>query len=195
MYRVVLLALSFAAPQGVAAVPAVAAGHTNLALKSDGTVWAWASPLNPAQVSGLTGVVGVSAGAGGHNLAVKSDGTVWAWGLNNFGQLGDGSTADSLSPVQVIGTAGTVGAWAGDFHSLAVKSDGTVWAWGLNNDGQLGDGTTTNRLSLVQVSGLTGGVGVSAGGAFSLALKSNGAVWAWGNNADGEPATAPQRIV
>ena len=90
----------------------------------------------PVPVSGLTGVVAIAAG-GHHSLAVKSDGTVWAWGCNDYGQLGDGTTTNRLTPVQTSGLAGVgfTAIAAGGAHSLAVKSDGTVWAWGWNAGG------------------------------------------------------------
>ena len=154
---------------------AIAAGwyHT-VALKSDGTVWAWGSNGNgrlgdnttierhmPVQVHGegdigfLTDIIAISAGWK-HTVALKSDGTVWAWGYNGYGQLGDGTTTDRHTPVQVHGE-GDIGFLtdiitisAGGWHTVALKSDGTVWAWGYNLYGQLGDGTTTERHTPVQ---------------------------------------------
>ena len=59
---------------------------------------------------------------------MKGDGTLWGWGDNQYGQLGDGTTTQRLSPVQV----GTASNWAtvggGQYHTLALKSDGTLWA-------------------------------------------------------------------
>lgn len=156
-------------------------GHA-LALRADGTVWSWGSNNNgqlgdgtttdrytPVQVSGLSDVVAIAAGGvaryyydgnyanyGGHSLALKSDGTVWAWGNNSYGQLGDGTTTNRTTPVQVVGLSDVVAIAAGAFHSLARKKDGTVWAWGLNDSGQLGDGTTTNRTTPVRVANITG---------------------------------------
>jgi len=187
---------------GLSGLVDIAAGAVHdLALKSDGTVWAWGSnsfgqlgnntsgintksPI-PVQVSGLSGVVDVAAGRL-HSLAVKSDGTVWAWGRNSSGQLGN-TTITSLSsvPVQVSGLNGVISVGAGSLHSLAVKSDGTVWAWGSNSSGELGNNTVINSLIPVQVSGLTGITAVSAGEAHSLAVKSDGTVWAWGSNGSG----------
>ena len=179
---------------GVTGVVEIAAGKDHdLAIDSDGTVWAWGSNetgalgdgetlgfrTSPVQVSELTSVVGVAAGDS-HSLAVKSDGTAWAWGASESGQLGNG-TRDYYGPmpVQVQGLTDVVAIAAGSEHSLAVKSDGTVWAWGNNRGGQLGDGTSGNyRTTPVQVVGLTGVVGISAGGWSSWAVnKSDGTVW------------------
>ncbi len=205
----------------VAGVVAIAAGGSyGLALRSNGTVWAWGGNLDgelgngssvsidiPVQVSQLAGAVAVSA-RGNHSLALKSDGTVWAWGYNQFGQLGDGGKTNSDVPVHVTGLTGMIAVAAGAEHSLALKDDGTVWAWGA---GPLGNGTTANANSSVpiQVSGLTNVVAIAAGGVpaegtltvqgapdldDSLALKSDGTVWAWGFNKNGELGNGEQSL-
>ncbi len=93
---------------------AIAAGDTHtVALKTDGTVWAWGNNSNgqlgdgtttqrtkPVEVSGLSTVIAIAAGDT-HTVALKTDGTVWAWGNNSNGQLGDGTTTQSTTPVQV----------------------------------------------------------------------------------------------
>ena len=71
------------------------------------------------------------SGGASHSLSLKSDGTVWAWGKNDYGQLGDGTTTQRSTPVQVSSLSGVIAVADGDYHSLAVKSDGTVWAWGI----------------------------------------------------------------
>jgi alpha-tubulin suppressor-like RCC1 family protein len=194
---------------GLNNVTKVSAGGAHvLALKSDGTVWAWGSGQYgqvgngtsgagndvtlPVQVSGLTGVSSISAGRWSHSLAVKSDGTVWTWGANSYGQLGNGSVSDSSVPVQVSGLSNVTAATGGEFHSLAVKSDGTVWAWGANTYGQIGDGTPLTRRTPVQVV-IVGGTFtadvIGAGYRHSLAAKSDGTAWAWGINANGQLGT------
>ena len=68
------------------------------------------------------------------------------WGNNGYGQLGDGTTTDSSTPVAVSLPAGrTATALAlGSYHSCAILDDGSIQCWGRNSYGQLGDGTTTN---------------------------------------------------
>jgi subtilisin family serine protease len=111
---------------------------------------------------------------------------VWAWGANGAGQLGDCSTTNRTTPVQVSDLSGVTDVSSGCAHSLAVKEDGTVWAWGSNYYGQLGDGTTTDRTTPVKVSGLSGIKDVAGGCNYSLAVKEDGTVWAWGYNYNGQ---------
>ena len=91
------------------------------------------------------------AGGGSHSLALKRGGTVWAWGDNSSGQLGDGTTTNCSTPVQLPDLAGVTGIATLNNHSMALLGDGTAWAWGYNFYGQLGDGTTTNSSIPVPV--------------------------------------------
>jgi alpha-tubulin suppressor-like RCC1 family protein len=194
---------------GSGVVAIVTGNGFTLALKSDGTVLAWGNNADgrlgdgtttqrnaPVQVTGLgsgSGVVTIAAGFS-HSVAVKADGTVLAWGNNASGQLGDGTTTQRNTPVQVSGLGVGSGVVAvaggsGGLHTLALKSDGTVLAWGNNATGQLGDGTTTSRTTPNQVTGLgpgSGVVAIAAGGSHSLALRADGTVLAWGSNANGQ---------
>jgi len=178
--------------------PVSGGGYHTLALKNDGTVWAWGRNDNgqlgdgsnidrntPVQVSGLSGVTAVAT-SNAHNLALKNDGTVWAWGWNGHSQLGDGTNLNRNTPVAVSGLSGVVAVAVGGGHSLALKNDGTVWAWGWNDVGQIGDGTTTRRWTPVQVSDLSGIGALAAGTDHSLAFKQDGTVWAWGWNEYGQ---------
>ncbi|WP_233165896.1 RCC1 domain-containing protein [Archangium sp. Cb G35] len=196
---------------GLTNVVATAAspGNFSLAVKKNGSVWAWGANfygqlgdgtttrrLTPMQVPGLTNVVSVAAGRV-FSLALERDGTVWSWGNNDYGQLGDGTTARRLTPVRVPGLADVVSIAASGSHCLAVRRDGSVWAWGANFYGQLGDGTTTHRLTPVRVPGLTNVVAVSTASiTFSLALRGDGTVWAWGENYTGQlgDGTTAQRL-
>jgi prepilin-type N-terminal cleavage/methylation domain-containing protein len=125
----------------------------------------------------------ISAG-GSHSCAVLTDGTAMCWGYNNYGQLGDGTTTDRFTPVDVSGlTSGVASISAGDYHSCALLNDGTVKCWGGNNYGQLGDGSTTNRSTPVDVSGLTSGVAsISAGSEHTCAVTTTGGAKCWGRN-------------
>ena len=190
----------FATPGTSPLLSRVAASQNHsLAVKSDGTVWAWGENnygelgdgttvgrTSPVQAAGVTGATGVSAGYS-HSLAVLSNGTVWSWGFNQDGELGNGTTnSPKPTPLAISGLTGITAVAAGQYHSLALKNDGTVWAWGYNSNGQLGDGTTTERLSPVQVISLTGVVAIAAGSSTSMALKNDGTVWTWGNNSYGQ---------
>ena len=149
-------------------VTAITAGsyHT-VAQKQDGTVWAWGwnatgqlgdgtltDRLTPVQVSGLSTNVTEIEGGENHTVARKLDGTVWAWGYNEYGRLGDGTTTDRLTPIQVSGLYNMTDIEAGDEHTVALKQDGTVWAWGANWYGQLGNGTYTDSSTPVKSNGV-----------------------------------------
>lgn len=130
-------------------------------------------------------VGGVSAGLS-HSLLVKTDGTAWAAGRNLYGELGDASTTQRTSFVQMSGVSGAVQVAGGGRHTLVLLSDGSVKAVGYNGSGQLGDNSTTNRSTAVSVSGASSITGLSAGYDHSLARKSDGTVWAWGYNYYGQ---------
>jgi alpha-tubulin suppressor-like RCC1 family protein len=99
-----------------------------------------------------TKVTSVRAGCF-HSLALTSTGQVLAWGFNAVGQLGNGSTTDSDTPVPVSVAAGitVAGIAAGDLHSLALTSTGQVWAWGFGLQGELGNGATNSSDTPVMV--------------------------------------------
>ena len=76
-----------------------------------------------------------------HTVGIKSDGTLWAWGLNNVGQLGDGTTDSRLSVQAVKGLGSVVQIFVGGASSCALKSDDSLWCWGSNQNGQIGGGS------------------------------------------------------
>ncbi len=187
---------------GLSDVIALAAGddHT-LALKADGSIWAWGDNpngelgtgntdryTNPTQLTGITAIA-IAAG-GNHSVALLADGTVRTWGFNNHGQLGNGNTTNSNVPVQVTGLTGVVGIAAGYEFTLAVLSDGSVKAWGHDDSFQLGNGATAgDQTTPVDVLGIPSGRSVralAAGIFHALALLDDGSVVAWGSNIQGQ---------
>ena len=182
-------------------VTAIAAGSDHsCALTSAGALKCWGanwegqigdgSQINrlvPADVSGLgTGVTAVAAGLE-HTCALKSGGTVQCWGGNPYGQLGDETTSNSLTPFDVSELTGATAITAGSRHTCAIAGNGAVKCWGRNSSGQLGDNSTTTRLSPVDVSGLSSGVvALALGGSHSCALTNAGAAKCWGANWTGQ---------
>jgi alpha-tubulin suppressor-like RCC1 family protein len=197
-----------------------AGGFHSVARGTDGTVWSWGSNTSgglgnsnypggtnvPVQVQGangsgnLTGIASITAGDYNFSAATKvADGSVWTWGDNTMGQLGNNSTSNSLTPVQVKGPAavgfltGIVQVSAGSQHITALKGDGTVWSWGVNSFGELGNGRASPKeLTPVQLAGvgghgfLTGVIAIGTHSDTSVAVLSDGTVYAWGNNQEGE---------
>lgn len=177
----------------------------SIALKSDGTVWAWGRndmgqlgqgdgaiyPPEALQVPILTDIVAISAG-GSHNMALKADGTVWLWGANDNSQLGNAVPPDVGawgSPVMFPANQlkCVVAIAAGYTTSFALKTDGTVVGWGRELYDELGNGPgltiTKNPIPVMQLSNVTD---IVSGNHHVLALRNDGTVWSWGRNIEGE---------
>ena len=118
-----------------------------------------------------------------NTVVLKADGTVWGWGYNANGQLGNGTSFDSYTPVQVKGLSAVKSVAMGSGHTVALRNDGTVWTWGSNANGQLGNGSLVDSYTPIQVTPF-GQVYVSiATGRFhTVALRNDGTVWTWGYN-------------
>jgi alpha-tubulin suppressor-like RCC1 family protein len=160
------------------AVTQIAANRDSLALRDDGTVWAWGTALggalslarpqaaiasqgHPAQAMcaaavPFTDAVAIANGGGGQSIVARRDGTAWSTGANGAGQLGDGTVMPRTALAPVLTAPGMLlqnvrAIAAGLDASHAVTADGSAWAWGNNAYGQLGDGTTTSRRFAVRV--------------------------------------------
>lgn len=149
-------------------------------------------------VQGLTvngqarNVLQIAAG-GNHACALLDNGATSAivkcWGLNSSGQLGDGTTTQRLTAVQVSWLPEDITSIAaGGATTCAVRSTGLVYCWGNNDNGQLGDGTTNNYSTPQTVSSISNAIAVSVGLAFSCARLNDGydTVSCWGDNDNNE---------
>ncbi|MFT3693183.1 MAG: hypothetical protein QM831_08580 [Kofleriaceae bacterium] len=151
----------------------------------DGTVCTAGFCLAPTTTTGATACAMDVASGDQHVCAVRSDGAVWCWGRNESGELGDNTTDDSSTPVQVMLASPATAVVAGDAFTCAITSDTAVWCWGDNSYGQLGDGTTTSGKQPVMVKNLTGVTQIIAGSAHTCAIA-NGGVSCWGANGYGQ---------
>lgn len=150
----------------------------------------WLFLLGGVLISGCGGngssgpfITKVAAGYA-HTIALTDSGLVYAWGLNDQGQLGNGTNNNSNVPVKVNFPAGVVivEIAAGGSHNLAITDTHEIYAWGDNDHGQLGDSTKTDRSTPVKISGLNEIYVVSAGDSHSMAIQTGGFMWLWGNN-------------
>jgi len=191
----------------------VAAGTSfSLALKANGTVWAWGlnnfGQLGTTTNSGTTTAntipmqVGtdsytrIAAGAF-HSLALAADGSLYAWGNNTYGQLGNGANSlpstPNPSPALVSGSYTQVA--AGVSHTVALRADGTLWAWGINDRGQLGNSLNSGggnpNSSPIRATANTYAA-AAAGANHTLALGADGVLYTWGSNTDAQLGNAPR---
>jgi alpha-tubulin suppressor-like RCC1 family protein/phosphodiesterase/alkaline phosphatase D-like protein len=173
------------------------------ALGNGGLAGSWV-PVAATMSEALAGktILGFDAG-GGHSLTLTADGSMASWGLNNYGQLGNGTFTNAEVPVAVTRTGVLAGKTviavaAGDDHSLALCRDGTLAAWGKNDYGQLGGSGSSSALPvLVNRTGALEGktvVAIAAGSNNSLALCSDGTLAAWGSGPLGNGTTNPSSV-
>jgi len=202
-------------PPGI--VQVAAGGSHGAAVAADGSVWTWGSNYigqlgyptpgedsspTPHQVPGLSGVKQVAAGVD-FTVALRSNGEVWTWGANNYGQLGDGTHTDRVTPARNLAGYGMTQVTAGGVYALA-RRPGSVWAWGANHSRQLGNGSPAlDSATPVIVDRRTqNATQIVAGWDHAFAVDPDGSVWAWGSNGNGElglgfdggPFGTPQKV-
>ena len=172
-------------------------GNNGWGQLGDGTTTSSNTPVAVTMSGALTNkTVSTITTSYSHTCAVLSDGTAACWGANHSGQLGNGTTTSSTTPVAVAMSGALTNKTlttitAGDSYTCAVLSDGTAACWGNNESGQLGDGTTTNSTTPVAVTmsgALTGKTvtTITAGNSHTCAVTSDGTVACWGNNGWGQ---------
>ncbi len=131
-----------------------------------------------------------------HSLALGSDGNAYAWGMNECGQLGDGTTTSRTTPVPVSMPAGVkfTRVSAGGWYSMALDRDGRIWTWGFNDGGRLGRGSINTSYTTPGLADIPSGTAfkaISAGNLHSMALDTNGNIWTWGINFNGQLGRPP----
>jgi uncharacterized protein YjdB/alpha-tubulin suppressor-like RCC1 family protein len=202
---------------------AVAGGHTFSALTAsgghtcglttEGQAYCWGenrfgqlgngstdAGLVPVAVSGGLTFSAVSASGSTHTCGVATDGAAYCWGANGAGQLGDGSTVSSSTPVAVAGgvTFSTLargvalyvrapaGSADGPYFTCGVTAAGAAFCWGSNLEGQLGTGATGSSSVPVAVTGGITFVGLNTSGSHTCGVATDGTVYCWGGNSHGQ---------
>jgi alpha-tubulin suppressor-like RCC1 family protein len=192
---------------GLTTIAQISAGAShNCALRASGELLCWGRGRSgqlgtggslqsntATTVLGLTNAASVTVGmTDGFALANfacarRSDSGVVCWGSNGLGQLGNGTNAQSGTPVPVSGITNAAEIKAGNGFACARLADATVKCWGDNSVGQLGNGGGANRNTPVSVSGLADVAQVAVGAAHACARRNDGgSVVCWGANSSGQ---------
>ena len=123
---------------------------------------------------------------GEHTCAIGTGNAAYCWGANGFGELGDSTNVDRLTPIAVLGGVSFTSISAGYYHTCGLTSIGAAYCWGKNDLGQFGNGTTDNSSTPAPAGGGLSLSSLSAAWWHTCALTSAGAAYCWGRNDDGE---------
>lgn len=189
------------------AVSVGAGKYFSLAVKQDGTVWAWgdnsygqlgdgaitfrddatsqislnANQATPVQVKGISDAVSVYSSFS-KSYVVRKDGTVWSiGGPSTYKQTPETFNYSLLAPTQVQGLEQVSQVMMGWTSNLAIRKDGSLVVWGYNDYGEKGDGTVGEAFGPTAVKGFEKVISASGAPNLIMAVKSDGTVWAWGN--------------
>ena len=174
--------------------------YHGLAIRTNGTLWAWMTPCCGIALEGQLGLgnalpslptqIGtdtwatVSAGIH-HSIGIKNDGSLWWWGANLGFDPDVTHIPQTNAPVQFGTNKEWIAVSAGDLHSVALRTDGTVWTFGYNELGKLGNATVGVIKEPMRVGSDNDWSSVATGTTFSFGQKTNGTLWSWGLNTYG----------
>jgi alpha-tubulin suppressor-like RCC1 family protein len=133
-------------------------------------------------VAPVSAIVALVSAGSDYTCGVTTGGAAYCWGYNGFGQLGDGTGTDRLTPVAVFGGLTFAAVSAGDYHTCGLTTSGAAYCWGRNDAGQLGNGTPNGSLTPVAVFGGLTFAAVSAGVYHTCGVTTSGAAYCWGDN-------------
>lgn len=181
-----------------------AGGMHSLALTESGEIWMWGEPWGdfsmtidrrPRRIDITGDFVRIVCGAF-HNLALNDKGECFTWGINDFGQLGSGTTNYATVPEKVVDLEGVFisDIAAGGWHSVAIAGDGSVYVWGRGEYGRLGlgDKSGSSRLRPQKLKGLLEGhkvVEATCGGTHTIVVTEEGRCFIWGRGSFGRLGT------
>ncbi len=207
------VAVSSGSITGTAWTVTDAGWRASCGVRNNGTIWCWGwgfsgmlGDENAADHNSNVPVVTIGTGVTGtawtdvttsddaHTCGIRDNGSAWCWGYGSWGRLGQGSTASSAVPVQVVATGVSGTAWtklsAGSRHTCGIRNDNTIWCWGYGSSGQLGNQSPNDTQTTPVKANDTGVTGtawtsVDAGSYYVCGIRNDNTIWCWGDPGSG----------